>query len=258
MTVPDVAEENKESGSRSIYYHAEFYDLYTSKYLIDPTDTKVYFDQLRAIHNPAVVLDIATGTGRIIQGLIEHGDRLGHNWNQTTLIGLDNSESMIDSARKSIAAPKAGNLTWMLGSAFDLRSALAAMQLPIYAIDLLILSFGTISHFIAEGQCQHFFNEIGKILRPGGGAQLIPSKQHPGITYQEVLLQSTTLDNLYKDRRVITVRDNDSVIEQEEVTTEFGLWTEEMVKQMAHMAGLRSLYQVGLKTEIIWVFERLQ
>lgn len=280
MTVPEIADQQSESQSDSFYYNAEFYDIYSAKYLIDPTDTRIYFDQLRASHRQPIVLDVATGTGRIIKGLIEHGTQLGHDWSQTTLIGLDNSAPMLERARKSIAAPKAGNLTWILGSAFDLEAALAGMPHPVSAVDLLILAFGTITHFTVECQGQQFFNQVAKVLRPGSGRAAVsfyrsfektgdpvrlpgpvdtgrvPSLQRPGITYQEVLLETNTLGDVYKESRQVTVRDHDSVLEQNVVTTEFGLWTDEMVKQMADLAGLRGLYQVVLPTELIWVFER--
>ena len=282
MTVPEVADRNNASQSDSFYYYSEFYDIYSTKYLIDPIDTKVYFDQLLASHRQPVVLDVATGTGRIIKGLIEHGARVGHDWSQTTLIGLDNSAPMLEEARKSIPATKVVNVTWTLGSAFDLEAALAGMAPPVSAVDLLILSFGSITHFTVEGQGQgqQFFNQVAKVLRPGSGRAAIsfcdvfkktgdpitlpgpqdtgrvPSQQRPGITYQEVLLENRTVGDVYRETREVTVRDGDSVVEQNKLTTEYGLWTEDMMKQMADAAGLRGLYQIVLPTQLIWIVER--
>ncbi|KAJ5610823.1 hypothetical protein N7510_007542 [Penicillium lagena] len=288
MTV-SKAEEQKAGAMYTSPYMAEFYDVYWKDFFSTTQDCAIYANQLQSVRDqtpsgsPLLVLDVCTGSGRIIEGLIsstqDENDRKIH------FIGLDIAEDMINRAVKLRlpASETAVTTSWVVGSALDLRTSLATIA-PKQKVDLITIAFGSISHFHEDGQPEQFLREVAQLLRQGTGRAAIsfvstfvspdvpiclpgetrtpeiPSKQFPGIYYQETALEPSAGNCIYLDRREVTVIKADSegnrkVLLKQEVNTPFRIFSEEKIHLMMKQAGLRIVEIITIPEEYIWVVQ---
>lgn len=293
MTVTELG--NTQSGAEhcAMYnspYMAEFYDLLLEDHFASSQDYQVYSTQLQSVcdqrphPSQITVLDIATGTGRIIRGLIDRKEKQDGDRNMR-FIGLDISQDMLNrAARTTLPSSDTETVSWVLGSAIDLETALAA-EVPSQSVDLITLAFGSISHFHEDGQPERFFQQVAQLLRRGEGRAAVsfvslymdpdgpvtmpigaegtpnlPSRQFPGVFYQEAMLDSPTEGRVFVDRRQVTVtREDDSghrqVLAQDEVATKFRLFAQQEVRKMIAAAGLRVVDIITIPEEQIWVMQ---
>ncbi|CAL5873464.1 uncharacterized protein PFLUO_LOCUS7743 [Penicillium psychrofluorescens] len=290
MTI-SKAEEQKAGAMYTSPYMAEFYDVYWKDFFSTSQDNAVYANQLQIVrdqtpsNSPLLVLDVCTGSGRIIQGLTsrtqDENDRKIH------FIGLDIAEDMINRAQNLLPPTSEAAMTtsWVVGSALDMRTSLAAI-IPKQKVDLITIAFGSISHFHEDGQPEQFLREVAQLLRPGTGRAAIsfvstfvntdvpiclpgetqtpemPSKQFPGIYYQETALEPSAGNSVYLDRREVAVIKVDSegnrkVLSKQEVNTPFRMFSEEKIHAMVKQAGLRIVEIVTIPEEYIWVVQLL-
>lgn len=271
-------------------YMAEFYDLLFEEHFARSQDCQIYSTQLQSVcdqrSHPSqiTVLDIGTGTGRIIRSLInrkekQDGDR------HVRFIGLDISQDMLSRAsRTTLPSSETETVSWVLGSAMDLETALAP-EVPRQTVDLIMLAFGSISHFHEHGQPERFFQQVGQLLRRGEGRAAVsflsmymnpdgpvtmpvgtegtphlPSRQFPGVFYQEILLDSPTEGQIVVDRRQVTVIREDEnghrqVLARDEVVTKFRLFDQQEVRKMVAAAGLQVVDIITIPEEQIWVMQ---
>ncbi|KAJ3078134.1 hypothetical protein HK102_004715 [Quaeritorhiza haematococci] len=137
---------------------------------------------------PFTILDLGTGTGRVVLGLIDalkesHADLLMTPIPSFRFVGLDHSEGMLAIARSKWAAknnspashPKPalnisaefhpGDLT-----SFTTTTTTSPSITPLHnACDVVILSAGTIHHLLTSSDIRAFLSQVRSALKPEGG-----------------------------------------------------------------------------------------
>ena len=211
-------------------YMAELYELRWS--LPDLPDMDVYWKAFTdllsqhkqtAVNRPFTLLDIGTGTGRVVLGLLKRAAETSVDTGNTELIGLDNEQNMLNLAAKleSRTSGISPPVIWTLGT------SLALDELPLLqqagkdkTIDLALYPYGSICHLKGDGELEQFFSQVAKVLTPGTGQAYIsfvdfhlerpgedlkskfnndkdsipqaeiPSVEYPGIWYRNEFLSS--------------------------------------------------------------------
>ncbi|KAJ5612607.1 hypothetical protein N7510_005801 [Penicillium lagena] len=121
-----------------------------------------------------VVLDVGSGTGRILEGLDRLATKSPGSLTESTFIGLDQSQHMVDFAKqKNTCLTQFRKVSWICDQATDLAQALATSEGKDAKVDLLVIAIGTISHFTKPGEAQQVFNHVASVLRPHTGRACI-------------------------------------------------------------------------------------
>lgn len=263
-------------------YLAEYYDLVMVPKLTG--DGPIYWDALWSMKDKRQgsvcrVMDVATGTGRVIRHLASRLEQSGDNSTNIKFIGLDLHQAMID---RAAAMPIDGlpkeQVSWIQGSAVDLEAALPASERPI---DLLIFSFSSISHLHEPGQVEQFFREASKILRPGTGRAMVsihddtllnnpnprvvliqtdeptetPSKAFPNIVYRNVGKGYDVNGNVYTYKWTITVLDRSDGQERVfETSVQVRMWEADELPAIAVGQGLKNVDRIRGEHETVYVF----
>ncbi|KAM5437817.1 hypothetical protein MferCBS31731_005321 [Microsporum ferrugineum] len=162
-------------------YLAELYELqWAGPHL---TDVDLYAKELMdmvskhretASSRQFTFLELGTGSGRVILGVLKYLANAFFDTGNMQMIGLDNVQNMLDLAAKlesktvGISPP----VTWALGD------ALALDELPVLAgehatVDLLLFPLSSIVHMVEDGQLEQLFQQIGKVLTPDTGRAYI-------------------------------------------------------------------------------------
>ncbi|RJE23174.1 hypothetical protein PHISCL_04481 [Aspergillus sclerotialis] len=162
-------------------YRAELYDLqWNSPNLPDMDVYWKGFADLLAQHGksipqnrPFTLLDVGTGTGRILLGLLKKAAATSLDTSTAKFIGMDNAPPMLDLAVKNAAKEQIiPPVTWVVGSATALHELSPIRQQGI-TVDLLIFSFSSICHLRENGELKQFFESCTKVLTPGTGRAYI-------------------------------------------------------------------------------------
>ncbi|DAA74087.1 TPA_exp: Uncharacterized protein A8136_3585 [Trichophyton benhamiae CBS 112371] len=127
-------------------------------------------------NHPATFLELGTGSGRVILGVLKRMAEASFDMSNIKMIGLDNSQNMLDMAAKMESRNKGSSpVTWALGDALELA------QLPIFSpragehttVDFLTFPLSSIVHMVEDGQLERLLQQIGKVLTPGTGRAYI-------------------------------------------------------------------------------------
>ncbi|KAJ5089108.1 hypothetical protein N7532_007792 [Penicillium argentinense] len=273
-------------------------DLYSSPYLVDYYDIvapssesvddasfywKVYQDlkSLRSPHfdDPFVLMDVGTGTGRVLHGLERNAVENNADFSNTEVLGVDNAQHMLDKAEKITSGPLKGHVSWINGSALDLE---AVMQDRFHKkVDLLIFSIGSISHLSEDGQPQTFLNQVSKVLRPGTGRAYvsiydgsllhkkkdiafhqpkgvteIKSKLFPHIVYRESNHRGDLEGNIkYVKFDLEAVNSEDqSVVEKNDISMKMRQWEEDELVSLSSKTGVTFIESIRGAHETFYVF----
>lgn len=174
--------------------HAENYDDVALSAL-----GRVYRDRVRRHLSPSLapgsrVLDLGCGTGLDAVWMAEHG---------CTVVGLDASEAMLEHATDR--ARGAGLSAACRFVQADLN-ALGECGFDDLQFDLVLANFGAIN---CVGALAQFGSELGRAVRPGGRAVLVPmSPMSPTERLQALLTGNKTL---WSRRRSIDLRHRSDV-----------------------------------------------
>ncbi|PLB44470.1 hypothetical protein P170DRAFT_503219 [Aspergillus steynii IBT 23096] len=166
-------------------YLAEYYDLWTASHLppVDlHSDAPTYLTALREAlqdrpSSPFTILDIGTGTGRVLINLAN--DAVSHRLDVShiTLLGVDKESAMIDRAKavqtQTPAFRNFRSVAWSTGEAASI-STLPMLAPHLGQIDLLLFAVGSISHLTGPDEPAEFFTQVAQLLRPGSGRAYIP------------------------------------------------------------------------------------
>jgi SAM-dependent methyltransferase len=135
-----------------------------------------------------IVLDLGTGTGRVLQDLVDTID-VRTDAPRFKLIGIDHSKPMLDRANAKFAEQRRTHgirvmePQWLLGSAADFfRGALQSAQ----QIDMLIFAAGGISHLTADGETKSFLQQVKIALRENDTSIAIISVLHEFIEHGQL------------------------------------------------------------------------
>jgi SAM-dependent methyltransferase len=230
--------------------------------------------------SPFVILDVCTGTGRVIRDLVAHLSQRGDALDATKFLGLDISQLMLDQAARLPLASPTADVAWIQGSALDL-SGVPALCDGSLKVDLLIVAFSSISHFIEPGQGAQFLKEVARVLKPRTGRayvsmrditstvqsdpatsggevqrQELPSSVLPGISYRQIRNQVQVSDNVvYVTSDVEVLNGDGNIVGTELATTAFRIWKENELQSVASNVGLNLLEIVEEGGESFYVFQ---
>ncbi|OJZ81657.1 hypothetical protein ASPFODRAFT_65054 [Aspergillus luchuensis CBS 106.47] len=259
MTVPnDNPTDNQSAHPRqstcyNSKYLAEYYDLWIGNW----DDVQLYSRLLAEMvsrntsANPVRVLDVGTGSGRIIHGLAsaQHQKQGTKRQPAVHFLGLDNEQHMLDRAHILTDPAHVDQMTWVLGSAEELGS-LPALQHSDGSgglIDMIVFACGSICHLYKADQGSRFFEQIAKPLARAMEPSepiVTPSKEFPGIFYRETWPAHELIGKVWHTTRHIVVSERladgqEVVVEDNLDSRKVGVWTEADVRARAAAAGLR-------------------
>ncbi|KAJ5928369.1 hypothetical protein N7466_007325 [Penicillium verhagenii] len=259
-------------------YLAEHYDIFCEKYLTEQLkDVPVYWAQLQKIQSsapeqPFVVLDVGTGTGRILHGLASHAAQENHDLSSAQFIGLEPSQDMLDRAAKHSQMEHIGRVAWEQGTALDLISV-PSLDGGANKVSMLMWAVGSISHLHEPEQPAQFLDQVSKVLVPGTGRisrtqRLRPgktpprlaSRTFPDIVYQTTQLETKTVGHVqHDDREVLVIKTlpdgTEEVVEKNLVQFKGRLWKENELVDTAKKAGLQLVDVVTAEREAFYIFE---
>lgn len=275
-------------------------DLYSSPYLVDYYDLvapnsesiddaslywRVYQDLrsplIRAPREPFVIMDVGTGTGRVVQGLSGSAALIGDDFFNTKVLGVDNAQHMLDKAAQNLDPLFKEHVSWILGSALDLESVMA--QSGYEKVDLLIFSIGSISHLSEEGQPERFLEQVSRVLAPGTGrayvsiydgsllekSEQVSFHQPEGVTeikshtFPNILYRESNhrgeVRNKIKDVafELEIVEQTDlgaQVLETNNISMKMRQWDKDELVSMLPGTGLKFLEKIRGKHETFYVF----
>ncbi|GES60588.1 S-adenosyl-L-methionine-dependent methyltransferase [Aspergillus terreus] len=254
-------------------YLSEHYDLLLDNYFKTKVrDVPVYWDLFKQIESPnPVLLDIGTGTGRILTGLMSEAASEKVDVSDWTFIGLDISQHMLDRAKKVTSIPPGGpQVHWTRGSALELD------RVPLLdggktKAALILFSAGAFSHLYEADQPEQFLTQIAKVIEPNRGRACVSignsfmpdksgkdaalpqidgptqivSKEFPDIIYENRILSNETQGSTLTENRVILVMKKAggqvNVIERNHISTVLRLWTKVEFTQLASRLGFQVL-----------------
>jgi SAM-dependent methyltransferase len=163
-------------------YLAEYYDISTRIAQETVRDARFYTSALRGHlqayspleHHgqPIVVLDVGTGTGRVLLNLAYETSRTHDNLNHVQFIGIDREPAMIHYAlamqQKYQIMKRIGRIDWLVGEAVHMIS-MEILQNHIGRVDLIIFAAGSVSYLTGPDEPLKFFTQVAALLRPGSG-----------------------------------------------------------------------------------------
>lgn len=171
---------NKEADFYDSPHLAEHYDLVCAEISDLDKDIQLYWQQFEKIRHSRgdlsslgqlVVVDIGTGSGRVLRGLGKCAQKEGIDLANTQFIGVDISRHMIDRAQTNTNMPYVGTLSWVQACALELS------EMPAFTdglkVDFLIMAGRSFSHLYEPGQPKRFFRQVAKLLRGGTGIACI-------------------------------------------------------------------------------------
>lgn len=274
----------------SDYYGSEYLaDYYESLWTDHPAlkDVDVYWDFCKrhlSSHphsNPFTLLDVGTGTGRVIHALIEKATAdPSLDISSIRFIGMDKSQFMLNRANKGRKRPQDINESWLLGTATALDQ-LEPLVHPHPKIDVLIFAFSGINHLHMPGEVDEFFSSVSKILKPGGLALVsvctplldvtetyienpfgevkeVESKSIEGILYRERNTGQRIEGDLFINSMKIEVcrmntDGSEQVIESNDYNIPLRLLTHEQLQTSISNSGLLLLDEKLMGEEIFFV-----
>lgn len=159
-------------------YMAELYELRWSK--PELPDMDVYFkgftdllsQHRQTICRPFTLLDVGTGTGRVVLGLLRRAAAASLDTSNAELIGMDNEQNMLDMAARleSKTSEISPSVTWTLGAAQTLDELPPLQQAgKNKTVDLILFPYGSVCLLKEDGELEQFFSQVAKVLTPGTG-----------------------------------------------------------------------------------------
>ncbi|OGM40522.1 hypothetical protein ABOM_010632 [Aspergillus bombycis] len=282
------------STSHDSVYLAEYYDLQAKAdvtTLNAQGDAKVYLSALERqmeSYYPLdhhgehlVVLDVGTGTGRVLANLATDAVRDGIPLSNVEFIGVDKEPSMIHRAlavqRETPSMSQVGRIDWLVGDVLHLISA-ELLETHINQVDLLLSASGSVSLLFRAGELMRFFAQAAALLRPRSGRFYLsvkkdlistqattkptdenatdaglcerhefPSELYEGIVYRQLPTESPALDGIIKRTpyQLQVIRRTDAgceeVIEENHIECVQRIWKETELLECFKEAGLESV-----------------
>lgn len=273
-------------GSKYAYassYWPECYDLWIDHLFgqAGHEDTTIFADT--ALCSPEAsggmfnVLDIGTGTGRIVKDLLSGvlGDRPDR---RLSIMGIDNSGSMLGRAqmtfdrdfRNTGELPSGCEVAWIKAPAAEMVTRLPGLA---GNVDLAIFAAGGIAHLTADHEIEAFLDQLALALRPEQGRAIIsvlhetmaspnaqaqqrtkqkeheqdlgeppillPSREHDGLVFVKHATKETWCGDVRTDSFVLEVRDSDgNTLESTEVEWSLRLIDESRLLESLAKDGL--------------------
>ncbi|PYI24071.1 S-adenosyl-L-methionine-dependent methyltransferase [Aspergillus violaceofuscus CBS 115571] len=277
-------------------YLAEHYDLFSARFWEpERLDVPIYleaFKQARKAHDPTsthpfIVLDVGTGSGRVLSGLVLgacQDAQVDLADDDIEFVGLDVSPHMLSRAAETRPIPRGICTSWVLGSALDLRAIPLLKGGDAVKVDFLVFAAGGIAHLVDAGQTEAFLREVAAVLQPGSGRafvsfmnavmdsadeesidpvkeqQELPSGKFPGIVYRTINASSEIVGKTHIDRRDILVikKETDGserVLERNTISTRLASWSPEEFAGMVQATGLEIVDTIKERVETYYALK---
>jgi len=287
-----MAISERESNYYDSVYLADYYaSLWTEHQALD--DVKVYWsyfkDQYQSLdrdHGPLVVLDVGTGTGRIIHSFLQNiANDASVSLPSVRFIGMDKSPHMVERARDAETKHPSSVISWFVGTAtaLDTLAPFVGQQTrPV--VDLLTFAFSGISHLHEPGAVDRFFSSAAWVLRPGGLALVsvcaplldcvgtaiaypygevkeVRSKRLEGIVYREWAtgqsIDGDVFTNSLKTEAVrMRAEGGEEVVERNSHNVPLKLLTREEVHEAVVRSGLQFVREESVTGDVIFVVRK--
>jgi ubiquinone/menaquinone biosynthesis C-methylase UbiE len=198
-----------ESYAYTSPYWAECYDMWVED-IVGPTalakDDDFFFSLLSPFlpnisskQEPLRVVDMATGTGRVIRGLLRNLESHAQkktpleNQDRIEIWGIDHSQAMIEGAKSLLENKLQPSTTvkWRNTTAANFVDENPQLH---KAVDLIIFAAGSIGHLTAPGERKRFLQQVVKALRKTDHSRTNHSVAAISILKEEVSLNSTGQD----------------------------------------------------------------
>ncbi|KAJ5766288.1 uncharacterized protein N7511_003904 [Penicillium nucicola] len=219
-----------QEATRNFYsspYLAEHYDLLCANEGAFYKDIDVFWTELNRVRelkrtkgedpDQLVVVDVGTGTGRALDGLVKCAKENEVDLSRCKFVGFDLSQDMVDRAAKTRNMSAVGTTIWHCASAVDLDRVMAAYNIE-QRVDLILFADGGFLHLEEQEEAQKFLQCLQKVaLQPGtgracisitnqnsvqdgkdlnfidssGAVQEYKSVEYPGLLYRNSFVSST-------------------------------------------------------------------
>jgi SAM-dependent methyltransferase len=209
MEIDGQKSTHGESYAYTSPYWAEFYDMWVEDIVglsALAKDDDFFFSLLSpfrsensSIQKPLRVVDMATGTGRVIRGILRKMDwhtqtktALG-NQDKIELWGIDHSQAMIEHAKSLLKSKLQPSTTviWCNTTAASFVDEFPELE---NTVDLVIFAAGSIGHLTAPGERKSFLQQVVKALR-----KTAHSRTHPSIAAISILKECDSLKSTGQD-----------------------------------------------------------
>lgn len=256
-------------------HYPEFYDLYIrSLFGTGPSQDAIPFAVVLSTAlakrqgQDVKVVEIGTGTGRIIKDLLNRVSARGIDGELVKFVGVDHSSSMLERAKRTTEG--LAEVKWVRAPASSFVEHVPELEGDA---DLLIFAAGGISHLTADGEVLEFLRQVKRALRDRGSVAIVSvlhefipcqqgcnsvgdqevqkesevklvSEQHPGLMYVKSPTSMSWSGHVRTDRFVVKgVREKDDRNREKEVWEQEMVWSlrmfdEKMWEQDVESAGL--------------------
>ncbi|KAK5990619.1 hypothetical protein PT974_08888 [Cladobotryum mycophilum] len=228
-----------------------------------------------------VLLDVGTGTGRVIHSLIDKAvSDADMSLDAMLFIGMDKSPFMLEQAQRTKQLPHEVHASWFVGTATALED-IASLADPHGKVNLLLFTFSGINHLHQPGEIDQFFLSARRVLLPGGLALVsvctplldvegdsvpnpyglvkeVKSKRLEGILYREwgtgQKIEGHLFTNSLKTDVVQVSPDgSELVIERNIHNIPLALLTRDGLRESAAAAKLEIIEERCIRDEVIFV-----
>lgn len=271
-------------------YLVDYYDLVTpkSRSIDDASFYWGVYQKLVSLRSPTpndpfVVMDMGTGTGRVLHNLESSAVESGTSFANTEFLGVDNAQKMLDKAEAITTGPLKEHVSWVNGSALDLEEVMRSRQHQ--RVDLLIFSIGSISHLSEPDQPKTFLDQVAKVLRPGTGRAYVSiydgslldsnkkitfhqpkgttemqSSKYPSVFYRESNHRGELAGDVkhVKFDLEIVNKENQAVLETKHISMKMRQWAEDELVTLASDSASRFVESIRGTHETFYVFKSEQ
>ncbi|KAE8373954.1 hypothetical protein BDV26DRAFT_270906 [Aspergillus bertholletiae] len=300
--------KGRRRSSHDSAYLAEYYDLQAkadTAALNAQDDAKIYLSALKSqvkTYYPLdhhgehiVVLDVNTGTGRVLANLATDAAQNKVPLSNIEFIGVDQKPSMIHRAlavqKETPSMSQVGRIDWLVGEALHLIST-ELLETHINRVDLVLSPSGSVSFLTSPGELLKFFAQAAALLRPRSGrfylsiendllstqsiakpmdknaayAELcgrheLSSKHYESIVYKQLPIGSPVVDGSIKralyQLQVIkrTSTGHEEVIEESHIESVQRIWKESELFECFKEASLERVETIRTSHETYYVLK---
>ncbi|KAL8801341.1 MAG: hypothetical protein Q9200_006978 [Gallowayella weberi] len=257
-------------------HYTDFYDAHVAKFWKPGhgSDIQLIWESLQDLlglkdhASPLNVVDIGTGTGRIIQGLLANAEAEGMEKLDAKFFGVDPGPMMLRRGRELLEANERlhgiADVEWVPSDALGFTADSPTVR---GATDLLFFAGGGFNHLLSPGEIVGFLREVGRALRTNspsataviviqgeaipsmmaafpnsdGEASVVLSEKRPEITYEKSADTKTWAGPLHVDAFTLKVKSTSdgSVLKEFKFRFDLRQFDEEAWPGMVEQAGLK-------------------
>ncbi|KAL8807130.1 MAG: hypothetical protein Q9200_004796 [Gallowayella weberi] len=257
-------------------HYTDFYDAHVARFWKPGhgSDIQLIWESLQDLlrlqdrASPLNVVDMGTGTGRVIRGLLANAKAEGIEKLDAKFFGIDPGTSMLRRGRDLLEANEQlhgiADVTWVLSDALGFTADEPAV---CGATDLLFFAGGGFNHLLSPGEIVGFLREVARSLRTNspsatavmviqgesipsmmatfpnddGEASTVVSKKMPEITYEKSADTKTWAGPLHVDAFTLKVKSTEDgrVLKEFKFRYDLRQFDEEAWPGLVEKAGLK-------------------